>query len=86
MLRQKGVRICVCGFHLMYTSTFRIYTVQSECEVLVEVVKVEHAVRMLHGCRCTVDAPSYYYRKMTLFRVVDCETQGVRKNVKRTVE
>ncbi len=48
-LRQKsGEDLCYVGFHLIYTSTFRIDSVQSESEVLVEVVKVEHAVRMLH--------------------------------------
>jgi hypothetical protein len=74
------------GFHLIYTSTFRIDTVQSESEVLVKVVKVEHAVRMLHGCRCTVDAPSYYYRKITPSEF-NIAKQGVRKiTFKSTVE
>jgi hypothetical protein len=73
------------GGHLIYTSTFRIDTVQSESEVLVKVVKVEHAVRMLHGCRCTVDAPSYYLgSEDDTVRVVDRETnkegRGLEKN------
>jgi hypothetical protein len=44
---EKG-GVCVCGFHLIYTSTVRIYNVQSESEVLVKVVKMKHAVRILH--------------------------------------
>ncbi len=48
-LSQKGGEdVFYMGVHLIYTSTFRVYTVQSESEVLVKVVKVEHAVRMLH--------------------------------------
>ena len=51
--RWRGSDLCVWGSHLMNTGTFRIDFVRNKSEVLVKVVKVEHAVGlvMLHGCR-----------------------------------
>ncbi len=47
--------------HLKNTRTLRFFYVQNVSEGFVEVVKVEHAVRlvMLYWCGCAVDAPSY---------------------------
>jgi hypothetical protein len=55
------------GAHLKYTRTFSFFYVQSVSEGFVEIVKVEHAIRlvMLGRCGCAVDAPPYrLFRKM----------------------